>query len=262
MGDGQKTESLIADREKIISNSCTDNIYHPSSITCADTTQYLKDNMAAPNICGDSTEYISDKTATHSMGTSKREKPTDNSGAINIQKLQELGNNPIITSYLNQRGIHVMTAKPYCHEINYRVNQKSYFGIAHRNNKGWCIRNKYWKGCTAQGYSYYQNHQDSLLIFEGIFDHLSYIELNPEKQNQHDYLLLNSLVNLKDALPKIIKYTAISLYLDNDKPGRKATKEIMRKIPNTKDFSELFSSYKDLNEYYLKKEKGYLLKEE
>jgi hypothetical protein len=246
-------ENQNANREKIISNVCTDNIYHLPSNTCVDTIQNLVDSMATSNICGDNTEYISDKTATHIMGTWKKQKPTDSSGVINIQKLQELGQNPIITTYLNQRGIQVATAMPYCKEIYYSVNQKRYFGIAHKNSKGWSIRNKYWKGCTAQGYSYYNSQQSTLLIFEGIFDFLSYLELKTETKMNHDVLILNSLVNLKSALPFLDQYQNIKLYLDHDEAGRRATHFILQQFPVAEDQSSIYSSYKDLNDYHLKR---------
>ena len=254
--DSQKSQRHSADREKILSITCTDYIYYLPSNKCADTIQNLLDNMDAPNICGDSTEYISDKTATHNMGTSKKQNPIYNRGTINVDKLIELGNNPIITSYLNQRGIQVETANPYCKEIYYRVNQKKYFGIAHSNNKGWCIRNKYWKGCTAQAYSYYKNQQNSLLIFEGIFDFLSYLELKTQIKMNNDILILNSLVNLKSALPILDQYQNIKLYLDHDEAGRRATHFILKQYLNAQDASNFYSSHKDLNEYHLKKVKG------
>jgi hypothetical protein len=262
MGQRLQAENQLAVREKIISNTCTDNIYHLPSNTGAISIQYLKDNMATPDICGDGTEYISDKAATHNMGTSKMQNPIYNSGAINVDKLIQLGNNPIIISYMNQRGIQVVTAKPYCKEIYYQVNRKRYFGIAHRNNKGWSIRNKYWKGCTAQGYSYYNNQQNSLLIFEGIFDFLSYLELKPKSKMSNDIMILNSLVNLKSAQPILGQYQNIKLYLDHDAAGRRATQYIQQQFPIAVDQSSFYSHCKDLNEYHFKKVKGELVKEE
>jgi len=186
-------------------------------------------------------------------GAGKIQYLKDKKGSISIYKLQELGNNPIITSYLNQRGIQTPTAMPYFKEIYYKVNEKRYFGLAHRNNNGWSIRNKYWKGCTAQGYSYYQNHQDTLLIFEGIFDMLSFLELRKLDKDSADMLILNSLLNLKIATRIIGNYPLIKLYLDHDEAGRKVTQNILLQFPKAKDESGFYSFYKDLNEYQLKK---------
>ncbi len=260
MGQRLKAENQLADREKIISKKYTskkgaDNRYYLISKTGADNVQYLKDNTGTSNICRDNTEYILDKAATQNIGTSKKQNPIYNRGTINIYKLQELGNNPAITDYLNQRGIQIATSKPYCKEIYYQVNQKRYFGLAHKSNNGWSIRNKYWKGCTAQGYSYYNIQQDTLLIFEGIFDMLSFLEMRKIDKNSTDIMILNSLVNIKKALPILEQYTFIKLYFDHDEAGRKATREILHLYSHAEDASGFYHPFKDINEYYLKKGK-------
>jgi hypothetical protein len=104
------------------------------------------------------------------------------------------------------------TAKPYISEIYFTVNGQTYFGIGNKNDSGWSIRNKYWKGCTAQGYSHYINagsNPQSLAVFEGIFDLLSYLELRSQKVKAGDFLVLNSLVNLKKASSILVAYKTI-----------------------------------------------------
>lgn len=248
-----KDQRQIANREKIISKKCTDNRYYLISKNGAVNVQYLKDNTGTSNICTDNTEYQKARMAAHNNATADKGYLKVKKGSISIHKLQELGYNPIITSYLNQRGIQVTTAKPYCREIYYLVNQKRYFGIAHRNNKGWSIRNKYWKGCTAQGYSYYNNKSNTLLLFEGIFDMLSFLEMRKIDKNSTDILILNSLVNIKKALPILEQYTFIKLYFDHDEAGRKATREILHRYSHAEDASVFYHPCSDLNEYHLKK---------
>jgi hypothetical protein len=151
------------------------------------------------------------------------------------------------------------TAKPYISEIYFTVNGQTYFGIGNKNDSGWSIRNKYWKGCTAQGYSHYINagsDPQSLAIFEGIFDLLSYLELRSQKVKAGDFLVLNSLVNLKKASSILVAYKTINLYLDHDEAGRRATQHIMHQFPGARDDSGFYCSFKDLNEYHLKKVKG------
>ena len=186
------------------------------------------------------------------------QKPIANS-RISIHKNRELGHNAALTNYITSRGIQLETAKPYCNEIYFNVNDQKYFGIGNQNESGWSIRNKYWKGCTAQGYSYYINAhlcRQSLTVFEGIFDLLSYLELRGQKVKAGDCLVLNSLVNLKKAILILKRYQSINLYLDHDEAGRKATNSILLQYPNAVDKSSLYQSYKDLNEYHLAKVKG------
>ena len=187
------------------------------------------------------------------------------SSRIRIHKIRPLGNHPATTNYINTRGIQLETAKPYCSEVYFVVNEQTYFGIGNKNESGWSIRNKYWKGCSSQGYSHYINEgsgRQSLVVFEGIFDLLSYLELRSQKVKAGDFLVLNSLVNLKKASSILVAYKTINLYLDHDEAGIKATQHIMHQYPGTRDGSGFYSSFKDLNEYHLKKVKGKRIKEE
>jgi hypothetical protein len=188
----------------------------------------------------------------------KDKKPIANS-RICIHRIRPLGHHPAINNYITSRGIQLETAKPYISEIYFTVNGQTYFGIGNKNDSGWSIRNKYWKGCTAQGYSHYINagsNPQSLAIFEGIFDLLSYLELRSQKVKAGDFLVLNSLVNLKKASSILVAYKTIDLYLDHDEAGRRATQHIMHQFPGARDDSGFYCSFKDLNVYHLKKVKG------
>ena len=218
-------------------------------------TRNTKHEKAINGLSNDGT----DNPCTHKTGTSKQEYLA-HTGTISIYKLQELGNNPAINAYLKSRGIQMPTAGPYCQEIHYNLNGKQYFGIGNQNDRGWSIRNKYWKGCTAQGYSCYKNGIDRLCVFEGIFDLLSFIELKKSNSMQEDFLVLNSLVNLKRAIPIIETYHQIDLFLDHDQAGRNATKILIDILPDSRDASGFYSPFKDLNDYCLVKGKEQLLK--
>lgn len=125
--------------------------------------------------------------------------PDPNPPGIQIRSIKDLGNNRSLTGYLNDRGIQLTTAERYCREIYFSTGGKSYFGIGNRNENGWSIRNKYWKGCSGQGISHYQNGQPKLSVFEGIFDLLSFLELKQDPPLGRDYLALNSLSNIPRA---------------------------------------------------------------
>jgi hypothetical protein len=120
--------------------------------------------------------------------------PTHNK--ISILKTKPLGNNQAITEYLHSRGITLDTAKGYCKEIYYSIGGKRYFGLGNEHENGWAIRNRYWKGCTAQGISHFRNRSDQLCLFEGIFDLLRYMQMKNENISTNDFMVLNSLANL------------------------------------------------------------------
>lgn len=184
--------------------------------------------------------------------TSHESKGSKNDNKIHIHKTMELGHNPAVTNYLNSRGIQMETAKPFCKEVYFNMGTKHYFGLGNLNNSGWSIRNKYWKGCSAQGYSYYQKApkiHEMLSVFEGIFDLLSYVEMDQRRTKAEDYLVLNSLANLNNAHPILEQYETVSMFLDHDMAGRKATDQILQVLSHAQDASGFYKSCNDLNEF-------------
>jgi hypothetical protein len=189
---------------------------------------------------------------------SQEENKQENDRKIEIVKVKPLGNNQALTDYLNSRNIGLDTAKKFCMEVYYSIGDKKYFGLGNRNENGWSIRNKYWKGCSAQGYSFYPNGARQLALFEGIFDLMSYVELNQNEEVKKDFLVLNSLGNLNNAFSIIEKYNQVNLYLDRDDAGRKATQLLSDTFHHCKDLSSIILPYTDLNEYLV--EETYRLK--
>lgn len=170
---------------------------------------------------------------------------------INIYKVQKLGSNPALTDYLSSRGIRLSIANRYCKEVYFNIGQKRFFGLGNQNQNGWAIRNKFWKGCSAQGVSLYKNGHSQLAIFEGIFDLLSYLELEDGKDKAQDFMVLNSLANLNRSSAIASCYKSVSLFLDNDESGKKASVKMINIINNCYDLSTRYSEYKDLNEYWM-----------
>lgn len=178
---------------------------------------------------------------------------------IKIYKIKELGSSPALTEYLQSRGIRLRTAKSYCKEVYFKINDKRFFGIGTENENGWAIRNKYWKGCTGQGSSYFKRGHGQLAIFEGVFDLLSYLELEKRNSIAQDFIVLNSLVNIKKSMDILKSYESVVLLLDRDEGGRKATIELQNCLSNCHDSSDLYKPFKDVNDYHLKRLRGNVL---
>ncbi|MEX2594145.1 MAG: toprim domain-containing protein, partial [Anditalea sp.] len=178
--------------------------------------------------------------------STKKESP-----AISILKIKPLGNNRAITDYLHSRSISLETAKKFCREVYYSIGDKRYFGLGNKHENGWAIRNKYWKGCTAQGVSHYRNNSADLCLFEGIFDLLSYVEMKKGDQVPEDFMVLNSLSNLKGSITEINKYGFVELFLDRDQAGKEATDMLRQSIPNCQDQGDFIRPFKDLNEFWM-----------
>lgn len=184
-----------------------------------------------------------------SVKPSEKEPP-----GITIIKTKPLGSNGAITDYLHSRGISLETASEFCREVYYSIGDKRYYGLGNPNENGWAIRNKYWKGCTAQGVSHYRNNAAELCMFEGIFDLMSYVEMRKADRYRLDFMVLNSLANLKKAMPEIEKYKHVNLFLDRDKAGKAASEELVNSLPGSLDQSKVFHPFKDLNEYWMSRE--------
>ena len=68
--------------------------------------------------------------------------------------------------------------------------------------------------------------------------------------NGQDYIVLNSVSNLSKALRPLGDYERIHCFLDNDRAGLEALREIQREYGSrVRDASPVYSGYKDLNDY-------------
>ncbi len=232
--------------------------------TLVDLVLRLHPGYSVSEAIGDIAKTENNTFSFHQQLTSSltKEQKQETDSSIHILHIRELGNNPAITHYIQSRGITIDTAREYCKELYFQVNAKSYFGVGNPNQSGWSIRNAYWKVCTGQGYSHYQkasNFQKSLAVFEGIFDLLSYLEIHRQAETIEDFLVLNSLVNVNKAIPIIRDYRSITLFLDHDAAGRKATNQLRQMLPESRDGSGFYRTCKDLNEFYVLKNEEQLL---
>ena len=167
-----------------------------------------------------------------------------------------------LLSYLHSRYISENIGRLYCKEIHYELRKRHYFAIAFENKTGgYEVRNPYYKGCIkGKDISVIRYNKDIIqnhvCVFEGFMDFLSYQELH-RKGDFHvcidsptDFLVMNSVNNLKKCLVELERYTAIHCYLDNDLAGRKTVETIAGLCGNrVTDHSECYYNYKDLNDY-------------
>ena len=176
-------------------------------------------------------------------------------------EVRELSHHALL-SYLRSRYISENIGRLYCKEIHYELRKRHYFAIAFENKTGgYEVRNPYYKGCIkVKDISVIRYNKDIIqnhvCVFEGFMDFLSYQELH-RKGDYHvcidrptDFLVMNSVSNLKKCLVELVRYTAIHCYLDNDLAGRKTVETIAGLCGNrVTDHSECYYNYKDLNDY-------------
>ena len=176
----------------------------------------------------------------------KEENISKNYEVIETKNVQH----PALLEYLKERNVENKTE--FLQEIHYRMKDKNYFGIGFKNNSGgYEIRNKYSKICLGKkDISTIKNDSNSVRIFEGFFDFLSFKNLeNKLEKEPSDYLILNSVSMIHNIKNSLGKYNKVELYFDNDEAGDRAVEIISSEIQNAEDCRVLYSDFKDLNEY-------------
>ncbi|SFT51507.1 Toprim-like [Algoriphagus locisalis] len=171
---------------------------------------------------------------------------------IQVYAVKPIGTNNAISEYIECRGLTLFMARQFCKEVYFEVDGKKYFGVGNQNSNGWSIRNKYWKGCTAQGISIFGdpkgNGNSTLAIFEGIFDLMSYFQRNNFQEILSCLMSLNSLANTSEASSYFEHFKTVELYLDRDDQGKKKSKDLQKEHSHCMDRSADYIGYKDYNE--------------
>ena len=174
---------------------------------------------------------------------------------------------PALFSYLRQRGINTELAKRECCEVRYQTDGKPYFAVGFPNRSGgYEIRNKFFKGCIApKDITHIRQEQprETCYLFEGFMDYLSFLTLRlercpdrPELDGQ-DYIVLNSTSNLSKAIHPLGDYEHIHCFLDNDKAGMEAVRELQKEYRlRIRDISYIYGGYNDLNDFLCGKRSG------
>ncbi|KAA6328281.1 DNA primase [termite gut metagenome] len=165
---------------------------------------------------------------------------------------------PALVDFVRERKIDLELANLYCKEIHYRINDRNYFGVGFRNDRGgYELSNPSgFKRCISpKEITTVRNNRDTCLVFEGFWDFLSYLTLQNLKQTKHDVVILNSVANVSQATGFIKSHKEIYTYLNNDEAGQKATQLIKTSCDFVNDWSAQYAGYKDLNDYLRQKPK-------
>ena len=146
---------------------------------------------------------------------------------------------PNLLRYLQDRKIDCSVAKQYCREVHYQVKGRTYYAIGMPNDLGgYAIRNT-----------------DTINLFEGFMDYLSFCTLYPDR-NTESAIVLNSVNNLQKAYSLLSKYAIVNAYLDNDAAGKKTLEVLRRMNLRVNDCSILYEGHKDLNDFLCRKNQG------
>ena len=174
-----------------------------------------------------------------------------------------------LLAYAGSRGIGRATVQRFCAEVAVRAGGKVRTYIGFLNSlEGFVLRSpekgRAGKRCTSSAPTYLnadgldcaEGTSESVAVFEGLFDFLSYMEMRGRLLRPgEDVCVLNSVVNASAAAGFIGGHKTVDLYLDNDGAGRKASREIADGVlaadPEAViiDHSEEYKDFNDLNEW-------------
>ncbi|MBR3919531.1 MAG: toprim domain-containing protein [Clostridia bacterium] len=226
------------------------------------------------NLLGGVVSYNTNNSFNHQYSRNKKklEELGDEIGVNNIPvynnriiNLSSFSDKEII-KYAQDRGISQETLNTFCKQITlynkksnqtynavgFPTNTKNHFEI--RNTSIKLIGNTTGEKITKD-ITYYHNNKQSVCVFEGFFDMLSFIEMMKYKGldiNQFNYLVLNSTSLKNKALEALNFSQTIYLCLDNDEAGALATRYFTETFgkQRVKDLRYKYSNFGDLNDFW------------
>lgn len=161
-----------------------------------------------------------------------------------------------LKNYLHERSIPVVVADGFCTEVKYQINGNSYYGIGFKNDAGgFEIRNKNYKQSSSpKDITTFSFGADSVQVFEGFMDFLSYQTLHPyAAPGTCDFVVLNGAGLFDRALPFLEQHERVGLWLDTDVTGKAYTQYALSMDQKYRDESGLYSQHKDLNDWLMHK---------
>lgn len=159
-----------------------------------------------------------------------------------------------LIKYLNQRRIPIDIADQFCSEVQYKLNDKIYYGLGFKNDSGgYEIRNRYFKtGSSPKDITTIQNGTKEAIVFEGFFDFLSFMAIHKNQvKSESDFVILNSVSFFEKARPFMEQHEKIRLYLDRDTTGQNYSRYALSLSDKYKDESNLYRHHKDFNDWIM-----------
>ncbi|MCK7557559.1 toprim domain-containing protein [Chitinophaga sedimenti] len=134
------------------------------------------------------------------------------------------------------------------------MDNRNYYAIGFENDKGgFELRNAQIKlSNSPKATTFIPVDSPALRVFEGCFDFLTFKMLQERFDlSPSNFLILNTVAFLRESLPLIRQYSSVTLYLDHDAAGRRATEQVIQEHPAACDGSAFYDGAKDLNEWFV-----------
>lgn len=183
-----------------------------------------------------------------------------------IDKVRPIGNNPVLNTYLQERGIAPEEGRQVDNlaEVYYTIGQKRYFAIGFKNDKGgYELRNRYFKGCGGHKdittiYAEKGQVSREAVVVEGFMDYVSMVAATLGRLDK-DVVVLNSVAMIGRAVPFLAQHEVVHAAVDADAAGDKVVahlKEVLGE-ETVKDARGVYKrqGFKDYNEYHVNERK-------
>ncbi|RZK27177.1 MAG: DNA primase [Flavobacterium sp.] len=174
----------------------------------------------------------------------------DEKSQLRIQSVNPIISSPWLKTYLDERKIPLDIANQFCSQVGFELYNSPRLAIGFQNDKsGYELRSADFKGSSSpKDVTFVDNKSQSVSVFEGFIDFLSWYTMNPSEGQLSNFLVLNSLAFFEKKRPLMDAYEKVNLFLDRDKAGIVATRKAVLSHPRYNDRSKLYKGYKDLND--------------
>ncbi len=185
------------------------------------------------------------------LSSSSTKSPTAAASPLVITGIHPINSLDLLL-YLKDRRIDFSIAIRYCKQVVFEIDNKFNKALGFANDQGgYELRNASFKASSSpKSPTTFLSNADTLLVFEGFFDFLSYQMINQNQDSQPaDFLILNSTAFFEKSRPAMENYSSVRLLLDHDPTGEKFTQQALSWGPKYEDHSSLYQGHKDLNEW-------------
>ena len=168
---------------------------------------------------------------------------------------------PSLESYLRDRSINISIARMYLEVVQFynKDTNKEYFGLGLKNQSGdYEVRNPKLKTVVGKkDISFIKGKgegNNTITVFEGFMDFLSYLTALNKRHLQSDVIILNS-TKLTDKAKDFIKentYQKIYTFFDNDNAGQEADLAFLEFGQKVTPCNHLYKDFKDYNDFHRK----------
>ena len=152
-----------------------------------------------------------------------------------IEDVRELGTNIVITNFLKESGFFEPAQQSfkelYYYTVDYSGHKKDFCAAACQNAKfGWQVFSKHFNGCIgAESMTIFKNHLRRMAVFENQYKYLLWKKAHGSLNNTE--LILNSALNIDQAIQAATAYSEIELYFTASPYGFAAAKKFVNALP-------------------------------